>query len=1617
MAHFRAKGRKEVRMRKRTRKTLSIAMSAVLAFGTCVPGGGVQALADDAETQSLASQGVAASTGKKDQDAAVSQSGSQGGSGATTSTQDDKSSAAQATSKADKAPTASARAVPASLTAVYVDGTKGNDANDGTSFDGKAVKTLAKALEVQAANKTVTTIYLKGNLSLSSTVSIPSGVTLSIASEGATVSGSGNSVDGIVLKSGSTLTGTGTLTMTGFKTALTSEKGSTITDGTYVLKDNAGASGTRGLYLAGTVRGSSRDKLTITADDKSNTNFYASGITFENCTVSVTSQARTWFDASDLNLKNASLTVKGFGQTFYVNRLNMDGSDLTINPSYYGGTGMTIQGPSNIVNSHVTTNAGSTAGISVGAKDGTVSVTNSTLEFNNGGTGGLNVNTGTVVLSNSTIKGNGDNSGALFGAQSNGSIVFGDNCLVETPAKSNADNGAGQTGKNFVVTGGSYLVKYAPNYNSSYGSTIPTNGSANGDEKLSLFTLADASAQQLNPVNANGAAYVYSVAKASSDGEKHVWVPAAKVTFKLNADDAEQKVDASFADGSTADKTSLAMRGYALKDAKSVAGGSVALPTDPFAAGYKFAGWFYKDANGEEQQLSDAVKISSDVSVYAKWESDSSSYAVKYHNGASPDVTYLSTSSDPSRSLKVLSADAVKKANSSFAISGKVFKGWNTKADGTGDGVAAGSSLTIPADENVVDLYAVWEDQTVTVRFSANGGTFSKDSVFKKNPDVFDISTDKNGGEVATVKSSPKVSDKKTLNYLLTSLSGGKVSASTAGIASSTDTDTNAAYTGIATYKYHVLANKKVTSGWLIFTQTDYYYWFEDASGTLNATFKGSDVLSHDVTYYLKWNDDPSVTKVSGTFNLPYDMWSGSQQNTTSIKEVKPGDAFSLTGAIDASVVVDQMNKLEDGIAGGLDDLSKISLSDTASTFSATVSLPEGVILPEKPQVTVSGLGDCFEVKKTSVGEHEVTVTFGLKGSFSNYQELKNAVESTGGDDAVTPALFKMVATSAAQGDDASTQQLKKPITVTVGGLTIDAKNVANGDELTATGTVSGNFSSYAENTVSDKVNKYDYHWDGSQISSGEDPRGNGIQQTILVVKPAEQDIHADILVGKDTEHDGTYPVLPGQTIDFTGTIDASVVKKQMKGIESLFPNTKNYAGIALSDMASSFTATFTIPDGMTLPEGISKDSVKLDGFAGTFSVDGASVNGKTVTITMKLKDGIANYAQLQDAVNKLGDTMKVTLPGVKVNDDFPEGKTATVSGTVSGKFDAHATKTETGTTKVFSFKWNGVQSKDGMDATAKSVDDGILFTVAAASPVASKLPSDMLVGDNTEHDSVIELPQGATFDLTGSILASSIKDQMEKIEAAYPKANHDGISLGNLRFSFVATFTVPEGISLPSDLDASKVTTDGFGDGFKVSDVKASGKTVSVTFALSDPDAIKTYSDLEKVVDAAGDADGWMRLTVPGIMVDKDAEIDVNHTVVGTVRGSFGATAESEAGTHKVFSFTWDGTQWPDGKDAVATDDDVIQLTVKPAKSAEPNPSNPTNPTNQNPTNPTGQKKPNAPKKSAGKPVAAKTVKRGTKGVPKTGDATLPVSAIGVVVLGGLAALAVGTRLRRRRQ
>ena len=278
-------------------------------------------------------------------------------------------------------------------------------------------------------------------------------------------------------------------------------------------------------------------------------------------------------------------------------------------------------------------------------------------------------------------------------------------------------------------------------------------------------------------------------------------------------------------------------------------------------------------------------------------------------------------------------------------------------------------------------------------------------------------------------------------------------------------------------------------------------------------------------------------------------------------------------------------------------------------------------------------------------------------------------------------------------------------------------------------------------------------------------------------------------------------------------------------------------------------------------------------------------------------------------------------------------GQELTATGTLTGTFESFAKNTVTNVTKTYELSWNGVQIAASRDPRGT----GIQQTLIVNNPIEMNLPADMLADENTEHDQVITMKAGSTFNLTGSILASSIQEQMNNIERAYPNANYDTITLSNLKFKFTATLTVPEGMTLPSNLDANTIQASNFGSGFKISDVQVNGRTVTVTFELSDPSSIRTYSDLKRIVDEASANSGWMKLIIPGVTIDSNVAAGTQLTAVGTVTGSFSAIADSAAGNRKVFSFTWNGVQWPDGKDAVATDNDTIQLTVTVAKDETP--------------------------------------------------------------------------------
>ena len=104
------------------------------------------------------------------------------------------------------------------------------------------------------------------------------------------------------------------------------------------------------------------------------------------------------------------------------------------------------------------------------------------------------------------------------------------------------------------------------------------------------------------------------------------------------------------------------------------------------------------------------------VTLYGVWRD--STYTVTYdaNNGSG------STTTDPN--LANNSTYTVKN-NSFTAPTGKHFTGWNTQANGSGTGYAAGATFTITGN---VTLYAQWAYDTFTVSYDANTGTGSMSS-------------------------------------------------------------------------------------------------------------------------------------------------------------------------------------------------------------------------------------------------------------------------------------------------------------------------------------------------------------------------------------------------------------------------------------------------------------------------------------------------------------------------------------------------------------------------------------------------------------------------------------------------------------------------------------------------------------------------------------------------------------------------------------------------------------------------------------------------------------------------------------------------------------------------
>ena len=479
---------------------------------------------------------------------------------------------------------------------------------------------------------------------------------------GNTVILSDNSMQhGLTIASGShikTVNGS-TLTMKGFNTALNLQVGSEMNDGLYTFENNEQVS------LNGFINGSARENLVVNVTSNSFSRLYNDNFHVENATVKLNATPiRTdgvYYPLGIMpdggigalqmayNFKNVHFEATGIAG-YEVGKWNIEDSLINIDFSGDNATGgvgyiqfnyHVAAGVSTIKNTNLhlknvamglsVLNDPDTSTMELDIDNSVVTLDTIGSEMDSSvGNSGIQVSGAKVKINDSVINYTRSTPyGTAFYIIGGGSqLEMTGDTVINTPASLDAvnisedkiDNAAAVLAPNdaYVVTGGSHLVKYHKDTMDEV-STTPTNGAANGNEKLTYFQLADSSVTALSPVNRNGQRYTYGVANASSDGNKYVWVPSEKVTFSLG-----DNPSATFADGTNANKETLAMRGHAITMA--VRANDEAIPTfntTPISndASKQFKGWFYRDATGNVLPFDpNTTDVLETMNVFAMWE-------------------------------------------------------------------------------------------------------------------------------------------------------------------------------------------------------------------------------------------------------------------------------------------------------------------------------------------------------------------------------------------------------------------------------------------------------------------------------------------------------------------------------------------------------------------------------------------------------------------------------------------------------------------------------------------------------------------------------------------------------------------------------------------------------------------------------------------------------------------------------------------------------------------------------------------------------------------------------------------------------------------------------------
>ena len=452
--------------------------------------------------------------------------------------------------------------------------------------------------------------------------------------------------------------------------------------------------------------------------------------------------------------------------------------------------------------------------------------------------------------------------------------------------------------------------------------------------------------------------------------------------------------------------------------------------------------------------------------------------------------------------------------------------------------------------------------------------------------------------------------------------------------------------------------------------------------------------------------------------------------------------------------------------------------------------------------------------------------------------------------------------------------------------------------------------------------------------------------------------LEADLLISEDTGKN-IITKLKTDKMDFVGAINVKPIKDQLTAIEEQYQGASKE--ISLKDLTTTFTAELTLPQELAFPETV---AAKLDGANDKFKITNTTKNGQTVTVTLTLKDSksITTFAQLREAVLAVDDQLKVTLPGVTFKDRATANTPYKVTGTITGNFSAKATNTATNNTIPFEFTWNGEQSQARANASAP--DEIALFVQYVD---VMKLPGDILVGKDTEHDKVYVASRNSKIPFTGTLDVTSVKQQLKEImdKSNVTTEEASKILLSNYKSRFIATLTLPNELDFVNN-PSVKLLKDNSKYKIIEDETSVQGKTITVTMTVAKD--VKTLADL---VDAVKGMDDTLEVVVDGVTFNHQSRPNTNYTVKGTMKGYLTAVAGNK---DVPYNFFWEAEQSKEGADFLTPDSKEITFSLNYTQPIEPGkpivPSKPEEEPSKPEEEPSKPVEPNKPSEEPSKPV-----------------------------------------------